>query len=482
MDYKNPLETRYASQAMLGVFSDTAKYTWWRKLWVALAKAQQSVGLSVSTESIVDLEAHIHNFDWERIGQLEAQLKHEAMAHIHAYGEKAVLGAGVLHLGETSAFVMDNGDLLQYKSAIRLLLGKLHGILETMQTQCLQYKDIPVQAYTHFQPAQPTTVGKRYTLWAESLWQNFIDLENFYTQLPFRGIKGTTGTAASHKWLLDSINKTEQASTRQSSYEIWKSVEQNIATQMGFSRICRVTGQTYDRQWDTKLGHILSSLAVSMHKISTDWRLLHHTQEWTEGFSKTQIGSSAMPYKKNPMKCERIGSLAKTVVSLGHSLEMVAMTQWLERTLDDSANKRLSLPTMFLALDGMLELWQQVLLESAILPDNIHTNLEKFMGFMVTEGVLMACTEQGMDRQITHEILRQISRHTTNPSLASVMDAIQSHDYFSTVSIDWQAIASPQAYIGFAPEQTADFAQELSIFLQTQAGFGLGGWNPQSKV
>ena len=392
--YKNPLEERYASQEMLYNFSPNNKFQNWRKLWIALAEIEKNLGLDISDEQIQQLKDNVDNIDYEKAAEYEKKFRHDVMAHVHTYGDVAPLARPIIHLGATSAFVGDNTDLIQMRDGLLILKKKLVNVIHSLSEFALKYKDLPTLGFTHYQPAQLTTVGKRATLWLQSIILDFEELEFFLETLRFRGVKGTTGTAASFLELFNG------------DYQKVKTLDKELSARFGFEKVFGVSGQTYDRKVDAKVLALLSNIAQSAHKFTNDLRLLQNLKEIEEPFEKNQIGSSAMAYKRNPMRSERIGALAKFVMSLSSSSAMVAATQWFERTLDDSANKRLAIPQAFLAVDSILLIWNNILNGIVVYENRINKHIMEELPFMATEYIIMEEVKAGGDRQEIHEIIR----------------------------------------------------------------------------
>ena len=452
--YQNPLESRYASSEMLYNFSPEMKFTTWRKLWVALAEIQKELGLNITDEQIQELKNNITNIDHEKAAFYEKKFRHDVMAHVHAYGDVAPNAKAIIHLGATSAFVGDNTDLIQIKEGLIILKKKLINVIKGLHDFALQYKDLPTLGFTHFQPAQLTTVGKRATLWLQSVLLDLEELEFRLEILPFRGVKGTTGTAASFKELFDG------------DYSKIKSLDKQLSERFGFNKILAVTGQTYDRKIDAQALNLLSNIAQSAHKFSNDIRLLQNLKEIEEPFEEDQIGSSAMAYKRNPMRSERIGALAKYVISLSTSPAMVAATQWFERTLDDSANKRLSIPQAFLAVDAILIIWVNILDGLVVYENRIKKHIQEELPFMATEYIIMEGVKNGGDRQELHEQIRVHSMEAAKKvkEEGKENDLIERVVNNPSIKIDkkqLQETLDPKNFIGFAPQQTEDFLQEL---------------------
>lgn len=448
--YKNPLEERYSSQEMLYNFSPENKFRNWRKLWIALAEIEKDLGLEISDEQIAELKAQSENIDYEKAAEYEKKFRHDVMAHVHAYGDVAPSAKGIIHLGATSAFVGDNTDLIQIRDGLLILRKQLVNVIKNLSDFAIQYKDLPTLGFTHFQPAQLTTVGKRATLWLQSLLLDFEELEFFIETLRFRGVKGTTGTAASFLELFNG------------DYSKVKHLDKELSARFGFEKVFGVSGQTYDRKIDAKVLALLSNIAQSAHKFTNDLRLLQNLKEVEEPFEKNQIGSSAMAYKRNPMRSERIGALAKFVMSLQNSSAMVAATQWFERTLDDSANKRLTIPQAFLAVDAILLIWNNILNGIVVYENRIHKHIMDELPFMATEYIIMEEVKAGGDRQEIHETIRV---HSMEASKKVKMegkenDLIERIMNDSTLKMDKSKIAEvldPKNFIGFAPIQTEEF-------------------------
>ena len=448
--YKNPLEERYSSQEMLYNFSPENKFRNWRKLWIALAEIEKDLGLEISDEQIAELKAQSENIDYEKAAEYEKKFRHDVMAHVHAYGDVAPSAKGIIHLGATSAFVGDNTDLIQIRDGLLILRKQLVNVIKSLSDFAIQYKDLPTLGFTHFQPAQLTTVGKRATLWLQSLLLDFEELEFFIETLRFRGVKGTTGTAASFLELFNG------------DYSKVKHLDKELSARFGFEKVFGVSGQTYDRKIDAKVLALLSNIAQSAHKFTNDLRLLQNLKEIEEPFEKNQIGSSAMAYKRNPMRSERIGALGKFVMSLQNSSAMVAATQWFERTLDDSANKRLTIPQAFLAVDAILLIWNNILNGIVVYENRIHKHIMDELPFMATEYIIMEEVKAGGDRQEIHETIRV---HSMEASKKVKMegkenDLIERIMNDSTLKMDKSKIAEvldPKNFIGFAPIQTEEF-------------------------
>lgn len=448
--YKNPLEERYSSEEMLFNFSPNNKFQTWRKLWVALAEIQKDLGLNITDAQISDLKNNIENIDYDVAAAYEKKFRHDVMAHVHTFGDVAPSAHGIIHLGATSAFVGDNTDLIQIRDGLNILKSKVISVMSSLSTFALEYKDLPTLGFTHFQPAQLTTVGKRATLWLQSLLLDFEELEFFLDTLRFRGVKGTTGTAASFLELFDG------------DYSKVKHLDKELSRRFGFTNVFGVSGQTYDRKIDAKVMSLLSNIAQSAHKFSNDLRLLQNLKEIEEPFEKNQIGSSAMAYKRNPMRSERIGALSKFVMSLASSSAMVAATQWFERTLDDSANKRLTIPQGFLAVDAILLIWDNIMNGLVVYPNRINKHIQEELPFMATEYIIMEEVKAGGNRQEIHEIIRvhsmEASRKVKEEGLENdlIIRIINDHSLKLEKSKLLEGL-DPHKFIGFAPIQTEEF-------------------------
>ena len=448
--YSNPLAERYSSKEMLENFSPDKKFSTWRKLWVALAEAEKELGLNITDEQIEEMKANIYNIDYELAAKKEAEFRHDVMAHVHTFGTQAPKAMPIIHLGATSAYVGDNTDLIQIKDGLDIIKTKLVNVISEMSKFAMANKDLPTLGFTHFQAAQLTTVGKRATLWLQSLLLDLEELEFRENTLRFRGVKGTTGTQASFQELFNG------------DFEKVKELDRRITEKMGFGKRFLVTGQTYDRKVDSEVMNLLANIAQSAHKFTNDLRLLQHLKEIEEPFEKSQIGSSAMAYKRNPMRSERISSLAKFVIALQQSTAMTASTQWFERTLDDSANKRLSLPQAFLAVDAILIIWKNVLDGLVVYPKMIEKRIMAELPFMSTEYIIMECVKNGGDRQELHERIRVHSMEAgKNVKVKGkdndLIDRIINDKYFNLDKDRLLEILDPKNVIGFAPEQTEEF-------------------------
>ncbi|WP_027388146.1 adenylosuccinate lyase [Chryseobacterium gregarium] len=457
--YKNPLEERYSSEEMLFNFSHNNKFRTWRQLWIALAEIEKDLGLDITDEQIAELKANAENIDYDKAAEYEKKFRHDVMAHVHTYGDVAPSAKGIIHLGATSAFVGDNTDLIQIRDGLLILKKKLVNVMKNLSDFAIQYKDLPTLGFTHFQPAQLTTVGKRATLWLQSLVLDIEELDFFLETLRFRGVKGTTGTAASFLELFNG------------DYSKVKHLDKELSKRFGFEKVFGVSGQTYDRKIDAKVVALLGNIAQSAHKFTNDLRLLQNLKEVEEPFEKNQIGSSAMAYKRNPMRSERIGALAKYVMSLTTSSAMVASTQWFERTLDDSANKRLTIPQAFLAVDAILLIWNNIMNGIVVYPNRINKHIMEELPFMATEYIIMEEVKAGGDRQEIHEVIRVHSMEASK----KVKEEGKENDLIERILNDHslkldksklKEVLDPKNFIGFAPIQTEEFiANEVQPIL-----------------
>ncbi len=451
--YVNPLTERYASEEMSALFSPRFKFETWRRLWLWLAEEERRLGLPIAEEAISQMRAHLSDIDFAAAAEEEAKTRHDVMAHVRVFGAAAPAARGILHWGATSAYVTDNADLIQMREGLALVERRLVSTLRKLGDFALAHRDLPALAYTHFQPAQPTTVGKRAALWAADLLMDLEQARAARRGLRFLGAKGATGTQASFLRLFDGDSaKVED-------------LDRSLANRAGFERRQVVSGQTYSRKQDDVVVHALSSLAQSAHKIGNDLRLLQHEGELEEPFEAAQVGSSAMPYKRNPMRAERICSLARHVIALSLDTAMTAATQWLERTLDDSANKRIAVPEAFLAADAILILLENVLGGLVVHPEVSRRRLEAEIPFLATENVLMEAVRRGGDRQELHEKLRVHARasaeaRTRTGEAADLFDRIAADAAFGMTLADLSAIARPETLVGRSAEQVLTFVRE----------------------
>lgn len=452
--YTSPLSERYASKEMQYIFSQDNKFRTWRKLWIALAETEHELGLNITKEQIDELKAHQDEINYEVAEAREKEVRHDVMSHVYAYGVQCPNAKGIIHLGATSCYVGDNTDIIIMREGLELVHKKLVNVINELSKFAMKYKDMPTLAYTHFQPAQPTTVGKRATLWLNELVLDLEDLEYVLGSLKLLGSKGTTGTQASFLELFDG----DHAKCRQ--------LDQMIAEKMGFTSCYPVSGQTYSRKVDFRVLSVLAGIAQSAHKFTNDIRMLQHMKEVEEPFEKHQIGSSAMAYKRNPMRSERIASLADYVISDLMNPMLVSSTQWFERTLDDSANKRLSVPEGFLAIDGILDLYLNVVDGLVVYPKVIRKHLMAELPFMATENIMMDAVKAGGDRQELHEKIRQLSMQAGKTVKEegkdnNLLELIAADPSFH-LSLEYlEASMQPERYVGRAPKQTEEFITEV---------------------
>ncbi|MDD6519571.1 MAG: adenylosuccinate lyase [Oribacterium sp.] len=452
--YTSPLTGRYASKEMQYIFSQDNKFRTWRKLWIALAETEHELGLNITKEQIDELKAHQDEINYEVAEAREKEVRHDVMSHVYAYGVQCPNAKGIIHLGATSCYVGDNTDIIIMREGLELVHKKLVNVINELSKFAMKYKDMPTLAYTHFQPAQPTTVGKRATLWLNELVLDLEDLEYVLGSLKMLGSKGTTGTQASFLELFDG----DHAKCRQ--------LDQMIAEKMGFTSCYPVSGQTYSRKVDFRVLSVLAGIAQSAHKFTNDIRMLQHMKEVEEPFEKHQIGSSAMAYKRNPMRSERIASLADYVISDLMNPMLVSSTQWFERTLDDSANKRLSVPEGFLAIDGILDLYLNVVDGLVVYPKVIRKHLMAELPFMATENIMMDAVKAGGDRQELHEKIRQLSMQAGKTVKEegkdnNLLELIAADPSFHLSLEDLEASMQPERYVGRAPKQTEEFITEV---------------------
>ncbi|HCX64870.1 MAG TPA: adenylosuccinate lyase [Eubacteriaceae bacterium] len=448
--YANPLIERYASEEMAYIFSNDHKFQTWRKLWIALAKGEQKLGLSITNEQIEELESNREHIDYERAKENEKKLRHDVMAHVHTYGEQCPKAKGIIHLGATSAFVGDNTDVIVYTEGLKRVRKQLVNVIDQLSKFAEEYKELPTLGFTHFQPAQLTTVGKRATLWIQDLLMDLEDLDVLLGQVKLRGVKGTTGTQASFMSLFDGDHQKIEK------------LDRYVAEEMGFKSSYSVTGQTYPRKFDSKVCNVLSGVAQSVYKFSNDLRLLQHLKEVEEPFEKNQIGSSAMAYKRNPMRSERMGALARYVVVNALNPAITASTQWFERTLDDSANKRISIPESFLAVDAILNLYLNVASGMIVYDKVIAQHVEDELPFMATENIIMQGVKEGGDRQILHEKIRVHSMNAGSKVKQEgkendLIERILNDEAFQLSKDQLDVLLDSKKYIGRAPQQVEQF-------------------------
>jgi adenylosuccinate lyase len=471
--YENPLNTRYASRQMSQIWSAQTKHSTWRRLWVALADAQRQLGLDISEAQIAQLREHIDNIDFENADRHERQLRHDVMAHVHAYRDQCPDAGGIIHLGATSCYVTDNTELIQIRSSLELVRTRLVRVIDRLARFAEEYRDLPCLSFTHLQPAQPTTVGKRATLWCHDLVLDLEEVEHRLATLRFRGVKGTTGTQASFLTLFGGKHeKVEQ-------------LDRLVTQKMGFAGSYPVTGQTYSRKIDAQVLATLSGVGQSCHKAGSDLRLLQNRKEIEEPFGEKQIGSSAMAYKRNPMRAERMCALARFAMSLTANADQTMATQWMERTLDDSANRRLSLPQSFLAIDACLLIYANVTDGLVVYPQVIKRHLMEELPFMATEEILMAAVQAGGDRQELHELIRQHSiaaaaevKEHGRPN--DLIERLQTESAFADV--DLSRTLEPHRYIGRAPQQVDAFITEVVNPIRARHGADLSSGSDDLHV
>ena len=451
--YESPLASRYASNEMLYLFSPDKKFTTWRRLWIALARAEMELGLPVTQEQVDELEAHRDDIDYDVAAAEEKRLRHDVMAHVHAYGAQCPKAMPIIHLGATSCYVGDNTDIILMREGLELIRDQLVRVLSVLGGFADKYKCLPTLGFTHFQPAQLVTVGKRATLWMNELLMDLEEVEHRISSLKLLGSKGTTGTQASFLELFEG------------DHEKVKELERKIAKEMGFTDVVPVSGQTYSRKVDANVLATLSGIAQSASKFATDVRLLCHLKEIEEPFEKDQIGSSAMPYKRNPMRCERICSLARYVIADAQNPAITSASQWFERTLDDSANKRISIPEAFLAVNAVLNIYENVASGLVVHEKVIHRHIMEELPFMATENIMMDAVKRGGDRQQLHERIRVLSQEAGRnvkdlgqPN--NLIDLIAADPLFGMSREELTAHLEPAQYIGRCPEQVTEFLEE----------------------
>ena len=458
--YISPFSTRYASKEMQFIFSEDNKFRTWRKLWIALAKAEKKQGLDITDEQIAELEAHAEDINYDDAQRREKECRHDVMSHVYAYGLQCPKAAGIIHLGATSCYVGDNTDVIIMREGLQVVRRKLLNVMNLLANFADKYKNMPALAYTHLQPAQLTTVGKRATLWLNELYMDYCELEHRLSSLALLGSKGTTGTQASFMELFGGDSAKIKA------------VEQDIAASMGFDKVVPVSGQTYSRKMDYQVVSVLSGIAQSASKFAYDLRLLANFKEMEEPFEKNQIGSSAMPYKRNPMRCERICSLSRCLMADAMNAPMTASAQWLERTLDDSANRRIALPEGFLCADAILRLCQNVASGLRVNETVVDRTLREYLPFMATENLMMEAVKRGGDRQQLHEVIRRHSMAATarmkEGHPCDLLDRLAADPAFGLTRPELEALMDPRRYIGRCPQQVARFLERCQPLL-TQA-------------
>ncbi len=451
--YESPLSSRYASEYMLRLFSSDTRYRTWRKLWVSLARAEMRLGLSVTAEQVSELEAHVDDIDYECVRAREKEVRHDVMAHVYAYGKAAPAAAGIIHLGATSCYVTDNADLIIYRDGLLYLRGELLKVIANLADFAERYKALPTLGYTHYQPAQLVTVGKRATLWMQDLLSDLDEIDFAVKGIKFLGCRGTTGTEASFVDLFEGdCSKIDE-------------MNRYIATDFGFDECFAVCGQTYPRKTDSRILSALSAVAQSCYRMAGDIRLLQHDRQLEEPFEKGQIGSSAMAYKRNPMRCERICSLSRYLMADAMNAPLTASTQWLERTLDDSANRRISMPEGFLCADAILRLAQNVTDGLVVNEKIVEAALREYLPFIATENLLMEAVKRGGDRQKLHEIIRRCSMSATadmkKGEKCDLLRRLAAHEGFGITEDEIEKILKPELYIGRCPEQVDDFLKKV---------------------
>lgn len=455
--YESPLSSRYASPYMLHLFSPDMRFQTWRRLWVELARAEHELGLPITAKQVTELEAHVTDIDYAAAEQREKEVRHDVMAHVYAYGLAAPSAAGIIHLGATSCYVTDNADLILYRDGLRYLRGQILSVLVNLAAFARQYAATPTLGYTHYQPAQPVTVGKRAALWMQDFRSDLEELDHVLATLRFLGCRGTTGTEASFMDLFEGDGaKIDEMNRR-------------IAAAFGFERCFSVCGQTYPRKTDSRILNVLSSIAQSAYRMANDLRLLQHDRQVEEPFEKNQIGSSAMAYKRNPMRSERICSLSRYLMADAANAPMTASVQWLERTLDDSANRRISMPEGFLCADAILRLSQNV-------TDGLHVNekivdrtCREYLPFIATENLMMEGVKRGGDRQALHEIIRTCSMAATarmkEGEPCDLLSRLAAEPAFGMTEAEMEAVLDPKLYIGRCPEQVDAFLAQVRPLL-----------------
>jgi adenylosuccinate lyase len=448
--YDNPLCSRYASRAMQELFSPDRKFRTWRQLWIALAESERELGLPITEQQIRELKEFADDINYDAAERHETRVRHDVMAHVHAYGEQCPSARPIIHLGATSCYVGDNTDLILMAEGLKLLRSRILSVMRCLASFAARYRALPTLGFTHFQPAQPVTVGKRATLWLQDLMLDLDDLDHMLGSFRLLGSKGTTGTQASFLALFDG------------DHEKVRELDRRVAARMGFADIFPVTGQTYPRKMDSRILQVLAGIAQSAHKFSNDIRLLQHLKEIEEPFAKDQIGSSAMAYKRNPMRSERMAALARHILANSLNPAMTAAEQWFERTLDDSANKRIAIPEAFLATDALLLLYRNVADGLVVYPTVIARHLQEELPFMATENILMAAVNNGGDRQELHEKIRRHSMEAgrlvkEEGRQNDLLQRIAADPAFNLSTTDLDGLLDPADYVGRAPEQVDEF-------------------------
>ena len=465
--YQNPLLSRYGSKEMSEIFSDLTKFKLWRKIWVALAEAEHELGLNITTEQLAELRSFADNINFDVAEEQEKRVRHDIMAHVYAYGVQCKKAAGIIHLGATSCDISDNAEIIVIDRALQLVKEKLVNVIEKLSKFAEKYKNVPTLGFTHLQPAQLTTVGKRATLWINDLVMDLQNLNFIISNIKLRGIKGTTGTQASFLQLFDNDVKKVKA------------LEKMVVEKLGYKQVFEVTGQTYPRKFDYLVLSILSQIATSCYKFSSDLRILQSMKEIEEPFESTQIGSSAMAYKRNPMRSERMGSLSKFVISLPVNAAMTASTQWFERTLDDSANKRIVIAQAFLSVDSILNLYLNIAENMVVYEKVINKHIMEELPFMATENILMECVKMGESRQEIHEKIRVLSMEAAknvkeNGHENNLIELIKKDPAFEKISKNISKILDPKNFIGLAPQQVDEFITYVVTPILNANGYMLG--------
>ena len=455
--YESPFASRYASEYMLQLFSADSRYQTWRKLWCALARAEMELGLPVTEEQVREMENHIEDIDYDYVKQKEKEVRHDVMAHVHAYGKAAPSAAGIIHLGATSCYVTDNADLILYRKGLEHLRKELLGVISALADFAWRYKELPTLGYTHYQPAQLVTVGKRAVLWMQDFVTDLEELDFAVEQIRFLGCRGTTGTEASFMELFEGdTEKIDEMNRR-------------IARTFGFSQCFSVCGQTYPRKTDSRILNVLSSIGQSCYRMANDIRLLQHDRQIEEPFEKNQIGSSAMAYKRNPMRCERICSLSRYLMTDALNAPLTAASQWMERTLDDSANRRISIPEGFLCADSVLRLTRNVAEGLQVNEKIIEKAVKEYLPFIATENLMMEAVKQGGDRQQIHEIIRRCSMKAASEMKAgkecSLLELLAEEKDFSLTEKDMKELLRPDRYTGRCGEQVTAFINQIRPLL-----------------
>ena len=457
--YESPLSSRYASPYMLGLFSADKRYGTWRRLWAALAEAEMKLGLPVTREQVDELKAHLDDIDYEVVAAREKEVRHDVMAHVYAYGLKAPSAAGIIHLGATSCYVTDNADIVIYRDALRHIRGELLSVMRNLADFAMNTRSIPTLGYTHYQPAQLVTVGKRASLWLQDLYTDLHEVDFALENIKFLGCRGTTGTEASFMDLFEGSGAKIDEMNRL------------IAADFGFDELFDVCGQTYPRKLDSRILNALSSIAQSCYRMANDIRLLQHDRQIEEPFEKNQIGSSAMAYKRNPMRSERICSLARYLMADSANASMTASVQWLERTLDDSANRRISMPEGFLACDAILRLAMNVTDGLRVNEKIIERTVREYLPFIATENLMMEAVKRGGDRQQLHEIIRRCSMEATarmkQGDSCDLLERLANENEFGLSLDEMEKLLEPALYIGRCPEQVERFVEKIKPLLES---------------